>query len=165
MIEMHIDTSELIELQGQLQFLEDNRVANLIPAASLATVTIKDRISKGFRADGKIMISKSNKPYGRYSKAHTNRRKKRKLQVSVVDLQFTGTTMRNFKRIEGRTSFREDAVNVGFDDTVMHPDGPAVIDIALWNNEYFGDAWDISEKEIDQSFDEYVRTFNSPLLK
>lgn len=154
---LEVDTSGIREIKAAVEDIQENRVGNLIPAASFATVTIKDRIEHGKNVSGKIMETKSKKKTGKYSRRHGNKRKNLGKRTDVINLNLTGNTQRQFGRVDSFSAFKEDAVELGFKTA------DAEI-IAGYNNEMFDDPYDISTKEIDGVFTEYIDNFGNNIL-
>lgn len=157
--ELIIDITDLHAVKDAIENTEDNLYGNLSSASSFATVTIRDRIErKGQTADGRAMESKSAKKTGKYSRGWGNKRKAAGLRVDVVNLSFTGRTLKEFGRIHDTLDFRNNAVTMGFERDDARQ-------IAEWNNEMFGPAYDIGQREIDETFQEYIGEFNNLLFK
>jgi len=158
MFTMEIDFTDIEQLQTDLKHIEQDRVQNLVQEASIAQVLIKNRISKGKTVDGRMMESKSKEKTGKYSKSWAKMRAKKGRQTNVVDLEYTGTTKGKFRRINGREAFREDAYDIGFDEDEAE-------NIALYNNEMFGEAYGISDAEADETFIHYLKAFREELVR
>lgn len=158
MYTLEIDITEIVAFQKEIQRIESLRVVNLDMAASALIVRVKDHISKGKTASGKTMESKSSKKEGKYSKRWGSKRKKKGLRVDSITLSYTGDTIAKFGKLNSLSSFKNEEVIVGFKDETAE-------DIAAYNNAMFGDAYDVSDKEIDESFKSYLDEFNSELLR
>lgn len=80
-------------------------------AGKEAVRLIKNRVqNNGVSADGQVLYTKSRAPLGAYGQRHGSARRERGLQVSRVDLTFTGRMFADF----GISLLRKDFVQVGF---------------------------------------------------
>ncbi len=155
MYNITFDLAEVENLSAELRRVESERIKNLSAPAHSATRLIKDRIQKGKTASGVTMVTKAKFTTGRYSKTWGNIRKKKKLITRVINLNFTGSTIKAFKNLG---TVAADSVDVGFSDS-------NALQIAEWNQSMFGNAYDLNDKEIEDGFELYLSAFNSDLTK
>lgn len=157
MITVEIDTTGIRDIIRAIEDIEENRMPSLTSAATRSTSAVKDRITKGMTSDGKLMESKSLKKKGRYSRQWGNKRAKNGLKTSVITLSFTGRTIRSLTRIHDFSAYKDNSVIIGLDNDEAQQ-------IAEWNNEMFGAAYDYSKSEIDRSFEQYLEGFGNNIL-
>lgn len=155
-IEMTVDVSQIRELKGQVDRVQDFRMSALSSALSHSVVVIRDRIEKGKLSNGQMMQTKSAKKEGRYSKQWGKVRKKKGLRVDIVTLSFTGVTRANFALLNDFQAYKADSYNVGMKTDESDR-------IGGYNNDMFGPAYDYSEREVDDTFTDYLHLFNTEL--
>lgn len=109
-------------------------------AAVEAVSEVKQRIGRGIGSDGQSMISSSSPKTGAYSKDYGNKRGKAGLPTGRVDLRFSGKTMDSYGIIERGQNY----VVGGFDNNEAG-------DIADYNEQMFGQAYYLSDEEINKA--------------
>lgn len=114
MIAYQINGNLEASVRSSISILQGINIAyqnGLFYAGTEAVKLIKKRVqSSGASADGEVLFTKSRGKDGAYSQRHGTARRFRGLQVSRVDLTFTGEMMRNF----GIAYLRNRSVEVGF---------------------------------------------------
>lgn len=152
-----VDPSEIVSLKTEIDLIQAYRMTALATSVKSSVEKIQDRIEKGKLSNGSIMVSKSTKKDGRYSKSWGKKRRKEGLKVDLVNLSFTGKTRKNFKLLDDFNALKTDSYNVGLETEESDT-------IAGYNNDYFGPAYDYSQGEIDDTFRQYKRLFASELI-
>lgn len=131
-------------------------------AGDFAVDAIKKRISRGLNTAGIAMITKSKKRMGRYSRRHGQKRTKRGLTVAAVTLQFTGDTFRNFRVIDRAFAMR--SRDRRFAQVTIGMDAARAIEIAGYNEDYFGPAYDVKNSEINAAYAHFLSQFRTELV-
>lgn len=157
MITVEIDTTGLREIKAAIDQIEDRRYNSIKSAAHYANVLMKDRISKGMNAKGQMMESKSKRKEGRYSKQWGKKRSAKGKRTDIVNLSYSGDTMQDFGVDSSRQDFMETAASLNFKNSESEQ-------IGEWNNEMFGNAYDLSNNEIDDVFNDYIDEFGNNIL-
>ncbi len=137
------------DIVKQLHRIENITPYNLEQAAETAHSEVVQRIERGVNTDGQIMESVSAEKLGRYSRSHGRRRIGKGLPIDRVTLKFTGEMIQSFKLIEKLP--RE--VSVGFDSE-------KAAEIAGYNAERFGVAFDMNGSEEKRATDRFIQLFN-----
>lgn len=106
----NIDVAE--RLLKKIQGYQENIPMALIKSSDLVVEKIKNRIqNNGQATNGSILFTRSREKLGAYSKQHGSARVWDGLQISKVDLTYTGALMKSFNRLSNDA----DSASIGFD--------------------------------------------------
>lgn len=109
-MKLTITGDDFQDIAKNLLNLERITTRNLQILADNVVQRVKARIFTGRGTEGVVMTTKSRNRIGRYGAWHGGNRLKKSLQVDVVDLDYTGTMLRNFDVIDQRST----SIAVGF---------------------------------------------------
>lgn len=108
----NIDVAE--RLLEKIRNYQDNIPLALIKSSDLVVEKIKNRIqNNGQATNGSILFTRSREKLGAYSKQHGSARVWDGLQISKVDLTYTGALMKSFDRLTND----QDSSTIGFDSS------------------------------------------------
>jgi hypothetical protein len=159
MFTVDIDATELESVY--LSIKSSMRLTNkaLEASAKEAVKDIKQRISEGKDSAGHFMVTKSRRRRGRYSMRHGLRREKKGKVIDIVNLKFTGQTLRSFVHLKTHRSF-----NGSWAESEIGFTNSTAAEKALKNDEQFGYAYAVRVSEVDKAFENYLKAFPSPLF-
>jgi len=143
MIKVTVENSK--SLLNVANILKEDVTPILESVSKITIMQIKMRIADGINTAGALMVTRSRKKLGRYSKKYGEERQSHGLQVSRVDLNYMGTMIHDF----GIMEVSKDKVISGFSSNEQAA-------IAGKNEALFGDAFVPNYGEIDYAIDSFM---------